>query len=188
MARSTSPRRHGRFGIRLEAPAQCRADVVQVGDQRHEPRIRAGCADGVVGGLGSGDEIAEVAAPQLRLLARFTEPLQPVLPQGLEEQVPGLARHAGLGHHHRTVAEVGQHVQDPGGARLIVQANRFYGGKRERSREHGQPPEQSAYLGAQPVVTLIDRGTQGALSSDDAPPGVDQQGEPVCKASLEVGQ
>ena len=136
-------------------------DVLPLGVEAGEPGVPLLASEFALRMLGECDVEFEMPVAGARVLARFGEALQRVLPHGLQQSV---ALALCIERDQRLVDQVPQQVQHVARRDVVARADRLGRVERESAGEHRQPLQQRALAGREQVVAPVDRCAQRLLA------------------------
>ena len=165
----------------LIAPAQRGLEVVVLRLEAIEPGDLLGTAAPALRLLGQGQEPGLVPAAQPHDLAGRARPLVAVLPDRLQQPIPG-DRSPGVGgldEDHGLVHELRQEVERLSGVELGSGADALDRLEREPACEHRQAAEQRLLRLREQVVAPVERRAQRLLARLRRPAASRQEAEPI---------
>ena len=178
-------RQRGVGVARVDEPVARGAEVLPFVEEAAAPLRPRPTAQPAPSGLGDAEEPVGVAVPEGVALARLRQPLEAVLPQGLELVV---ATGLDIGDDERLVDEVQEEVEDLARRQEVVAAHGFGGVERAPAGEDGEPGEQPALVLEQEVVAPVDDGAQRLLPGQRRSGTTGQDAEPVVEQRGQLGE
>lgn len=132
-----------------------------------------------LGPLSQPEEVVQVAFANSQPFAGVCEPLQTVLPDGLEQAVPGLGRRQGLDDDHGLVHQPAEQVEHILRRKPVTSADILGRLKLEPPGESGHAAEEHPLGLGQQVVPPVERGTECLVVWQAGPRPSGEQPEPV---------